>query len=315
MALDPTLDSMLDAMRAADRPGFAAMTVEQARVGMPASRQPEVADVRDDEIPGPAGPIPVRVYRAAPDTTGPAAVYLHGGGFVIGDLDSHDTPCRQLANAMGATVVAVDYRRAPEHSFPAAPDDAYAALTWVLEHGAEWGIDTDAVGVIGDSAGGNLATVACLMARDRATPLPAYQILVYPNTDYDESWPSIGSRGTGYMVTYEDMKWFWGHYVEDPEHFQHHYMSPMKAESLAGMPPALVVTAEYDFLRDEGEAYARRLAEDGVLTTHSRYPTMAHGFIHMGALIAEANHLITEIADAARRLVALRAATAERATS
>ncbi|PSQ11432.1 alpha/beta hydrolase [Halobacteriales archaeon QS_5_70_15] len=247
---------------------------------VPPGRADEVARVRDLGIEGPGGHVPVRIYE--PDGTGtgprPAVVYFHGGGWVVGSLDSHDPLCRTLANAAEAVVVSVDYRLAPEHAFPAAAEDAYAATAWVAERAAELGVDPDRVAVAGDSAGGNLAAVVSLMARDRRAPDIAYQALVYPVVDYSlayDSYPENAEWGP----TSESMGWFWEQYLGRDVDAYNPYAAPLWTRSLSDLPPATVVTAGFDTLRDEGVAYADRLEADGVDTTHRNYERMTHGFM------------------------------------
>jgi acetyl esterase len=252
-----------------------------------AGEPPEVGSVEDRTVPGPAGDIPVRVYR--PDVEGPAPilVFLHGGGWVIGNLDSHDVSCRALCKRAEVVVVSVDYRLAPEHPHPAASDDAWAALTWVAAHGDEVGGDASRLAVGGDSAGGNLAALMALRARDEGGPALRHQMLIYPVTDLAAETASHVENGEGYFLTTETMRWFIDHYLgpdrahgdpADPA------ISPLRADDLSGLPPAQVLTAEFDPLRDEGDAYAARLAEAGVPVDHVQHPGLVHGFIGMGLL-------------------------------
>jgi acetyl esterase len=237
--------------------------------------------------------IVVRVYSPADDGAHrPGIVYFHGGGWVIGDLDSHDGVCRRLGNGVDAVVVAVHYRRAPEHKFPAAADDAYDALVWTATNAADLGIDETRLAVCGDSAGGNLAAVVALMARDRQGPTLRYQALVYPATDLaqvaDEAYPSRVENGTGYFLTTAAMRWYREQYIGDEADAAHPYCSPITAESLAGLPPAYVLTAEYDPLRDEGERYGERLGAAGVPVTVRRAPGLFHGFFNLDAVLEAA---------------------------
>lgn len=254
----------------------------------------DVAKVEHHIAPGAGGEgIVVRVYSPADDGAHrPGIVFFHGGGWVIGDLDSHDGVCRRLCNGVDAVVVAVHYRRAPEHKFPAAADDAFDALVWTRDHAAELGIDETRLAVCGDSAGGNLAAVVTLMARDRGGPTLRAQALVYPVTDVaqiaDQAYPSRVENGTGYFLTTAAMLWYRAQYIADEADAGHPYCSPIVAESLADLPPAYVLTAEYDPLRDEGEAYGARLAEAGVATTVRRAPGLFHGFFNMDAVIPDA---------------------------
>ena len=195
-------------------------------------------------------------------------VYFHGGGWVLGNIESHESICRAIANASGAIVVTVDYRLAPEHRFPAAAQDAYAATSWVAEHAGEFGGDPGRIAVAGDSAGGNLAAVACLLAKDRNGPRMAFQVLIYPITDYNLHNASYSQFAEGYFLTRSEMAWYWEHYVLKRDDRTHPHAAPCRVDDLSGLPPGLVITAEFDVLRDEGEAYARRLQSAGVPVTH-----------------------------------------------
>ena len=247
-----------------------------------------VARVEDRTVPGPAGDIPVRVYLPVEDgETRPGIVYFHGGGFVICDLDSHDGACRRLANEVNAVVVSVDYRLAPEHRWPAAAEDAFAATQWAAAHAAERGIDADRLAVAGDSAGGNLTAVVAQMARDRGGPALAFQLMVYPVIDLSATRSEHASQtenARGYFLTLDQMEWYRDQYLGDADG-EAPYASPIKAGSLAGLPAACVVTAEMDPLRDEGEAYGRALRAAGVPVELHRAPGMFHGFFNMDAVL------------------------------
>jgi acetyl esterase len=264
----------------------------------------EVARLEERRIAGPAGEIGMRLY--APDAPGPlpALVFFHGGGFVIGSLDSHDGVCRELANAARCAVVSVDYRLAPEHKFPAAPEDCFAATRWVAANARALGLDPARLAVGGDSAGGCLAAVAAQLCRERGGPALRFQLLVYPVTDCRFDTPSYRENAEGYLLTRSLMQWFWNHYLQDPAEGESPLASPLRAEKLDGLPPALVLTAEYDPLRDEGEAYARRLERAGVPTTLTRYDGMFHGFFGMGAAIDRSRDAIAEAARHLRKAFA-----------
>lgn len=305
MALDAQAQGLLEMMAAQGMKDFSAMTVDEARevgVGFIALQgEPEaVADVSDRTVAGPAGEIPVRVYRPAGDGPFPAVVYFHGGGWVIGSIDVADAPCRSLANAAGAVVVSVGYRKAPEHVFPAAPEDCYAATAWVVEHAAELGVDPAAVAVAGDSAGGNLAAAVTLMARDRGGPTLAYQLLIYPAVDAGGEYASRVENGEGYLLTKNAMDWFYGHYLASPDQIEEPYASPIRAADHTGLPPAIVITAGYDPLCDEGNAYAETLRAAGVPVRHLTNPSMIHGFWWMLGVVGHTRGVYDEVASVLR---------------
>ena len=262
-----------------------------------------VARVEDRPIPGPAQPIPVRVYWPVTGKNLPVFVYFHGGGWVFGTVDTVDRVCRALANAAECIVVNVDYRLAPEHKFPAAAEDAYAVAAYVAAHAAEFEADGSRIAVGGDSAGGNLAAVACLMARDRGGPRLVFQLLVYPVIDYDDNRPSV-EENEGYLLSRAVMRYFWNHYTASPEEARHPYASPINAKSLAGLPPALVITAECDPLRDSGEAYAQRLQKAGVPAEVKRYAGAIHVFFLMGAVIDSGREAVADAGVALREALA-----------
>ncbi|MFI7524103.1 alpha/beta hydrolase [Nocardia salmonicida] len=245
----------------------------------PLTRQPQMRRAQDRIIEGPGGDLAVRVYvpEGDSDEARPAVVFAHGGGFVFCDLDSHDEFCRSMAASVGVVVVSVDYRRAPEHPGPAAMEDMYAALTWTVAHAAEFGADPDRIAVAGDSAGGNLAATVSLAARDRGGPLPVAQILLYPVIDDDLTTESYQRYGEGYYNTTKAMRWYWQQYA--PHGTDSPYLVPSRAESLAGLPPAVVATAELDPPCSAGEDYARRLAAAGVPVTMHRFDGLFHGFL------------------------------------
>lgn len=281
MPLDPQVQAVLEKAKQQGIPPLHKLSVEAARkVNLSAMAAPpeDVWKVENRQLAGPAGGIPVRIYAPRSEAPLPVVVYYHGGGWVVGDLESADVLCRQLANGANSIVVSVDYRLAPEHKFPAAAEDAYAAAAWVAEHAASLDADPNRIAVAGDSAGGNLAAAVTLMARDRGFPSIRFQLLVNPVTHYAFETESYRSNAEGYGLTTETMKWFWGRYLAQEQDGQHPYASPLLAD-LGGLPPALVLTAEFDPLRDEGEAYADRLREAGVPVEAKRYEGMVHGFI------------------------------------
>ena len=290
MPLDPQVDALLGQMAEAGLPSPESMTVAQNRelivqLGDLAGAPEDVARVVDTVAPGPAGDIPVRVYVPAGDGPLPVLVYYHGGGWVIGNIETHDVPCRALANRSGAIVASVDYRLAPEHRFPAAVDDAYAAAVWAAEKAADFGGDATKLAVGGDSAGANLAAVVSQLAKARGGPRIGFQLLVYPATDRHDDSASMKQNALGPLLSRAWIEWFLGHYLTGPDDGLDPRVSPGRAEDLSGLPPALVITAEYDPLRDQGAAYARRLREAGVPAEHVDYPGMIHGFFQMGAVL------------------------------
>jgi acetyl esterase/lipase len=305
MPLDPAIVPIIEQLMAGGLPPLNEMSVPDAREAAlalaPLQGEPQpVARVEDRRVPGPAGEIPVRLYAPPGAGPWPLLVYFHGGGWVIGDVPSYDALCRRLALAVPAIVVSVEYRRAPEDKFPAAAEDSYAAACALAEGAAALGADPQRVAVGGDSAGGNLSAVVSLMARDRGGPRLAHQLLVYPVTDATFDTPSYRDNAEGYLLTRPLMEWFWGHYLASPADGTNPYASPLRAGDLAGLPPATVITAEFDPLRDEGEAYAARLRAAGVPVRLSRYDGMIHGFFAMPAILPQAHAAIDEAAAALR---------------
>jgi acetyl esterase/lipase len=269
-----------------------------------------VAKVENRTIPGTARDIPVRIYWPTDQSPLPVLVFFHGGGWVLGTLDASDHVCRELANSAECIVVSVDYRLAPEHKFPACPDDCETAYYWVVDNAASFGGDPRRVAVSGDSAGANLAAVVSLRAKERGRQLPVLQVLVYPVTDHDFERASYVENAEGYMLTRRAMLWFWDHYTNSPEEMDHPHASVLRAADLSGLPPALVITAEFDPLRDEGEAYANRLREAQVPVTVTRYDGMIHGFYAMFWMVDKGKQALAESADALSRAFALQPAQA-----
>jgi acetyl esterase len=304
MPLEPQTKALLDAMRAAGAslefermsPAQARHQMEQTAVTRGAGEA--VAKVEDRVIPGPGGGLTVRIYTPDAPAPLPVLVYFHGGGWVLGDLDNSDAQCRTITNAAGCVTVSVDYRLAPEDKFPAAAEDCYAATLWVSDNAAALGCDPNRIAVGGTSAGANLAAVVALMARDRGRPAIAFQALVYPVTDGGMDTPSYRELAEGYFLTKGAMAWFWDHYVRDAADLTHPYAAPINATDLRGLPPALVITAEYDPLRDEGEAYAARLRAAGVPVTATRYDGTVHGFVSMAANLDVGKKALAQIASA-----------------
>lgn len=308
MLLDPQAKALLDQMVAAGTPPRHTLPVEEARRlalnVIPLAGEPEeVAYTEDRQIPGPGGDIPTRLYypKHGGDGPYPALVYFHGGGWVIGSIETLDPVCRSLANGAGCVVVSVGYRKAPEHKFPAAVEDAYATTEWVAGNAAELQIDPTRLAVGGDSAGGNLATVVTMLARDKAGPKLVFQLLVYPVTDhYSANTASYQENAEGYYLSRGDMIWFWNHYLADEADAKNPMASPLRAENLSGLPPALVITTEYDPLRDEGESYAARLKQAGVAVQQTRYDGMIHNFFRLGGIIDAGKAAINEACTALR---------------
>jgi len=300
---------LLDQMVAAKVQSFHQMTPQAAREQMArraAGGEPvPVASVEDRKIPGPNGEIPIRIYT--PEGTGPfgALLYFHGGGWVVGNIEMTDQPCRMITKAAGCVTVSVDYRLAPEYKFPAGPEDCYAATKWVMENSVALNCDPSRIAVAGTSAGANLAAAVALMARDRSTPKIAYQLLIYPATQRELDTPSHKQFATDgyYILSRADMEWFWGHYLASDADAANPYACPAQAKTLAGLPPALVLTAEFDPLRDEGEAYATRLREDSVPTVLKRYDGVTHGFFGMPSLIEKSRIAIAEASAALRAAI------------
>lgn len=289
MPLDPQARRFLNKLALVELPPVDEIPIGDLRAMVtPIPGTPDPIAGRDFRfIPGPDPDVelPVRIYWPARDedvpdiTPWPVMVYFHGGGWVMGNLEAYDILCRKLANAGQCVVVSVDYRLAPEHQFPVPAEDAHAAVKWVVDNASELDIDPARVVVAGDSAGGNLAAACCLMARDRQTLDIAGQVLVYPVTDHNFDRPSYVDNAEGYMLTRHSMQWFWSQYVGDTQDRSHPYASPLRAESLAGLPAAFVVTAEFDPLRDEGEAYANRMEAFGVSVELTRCEGQIHGFL------------------------------------
>ncbi|RYY79473.1 MAG: alpha/beta hydrolase [Moraxellaceae bacterium] len=258
---------------------------------MPSLPEP-VANINHILIPTEAGEVLARVYVPEGDGPFPVIVYFHGGGWVIANLDVYEPSCRRLCNAADSIVVSVAYRQAPEHKFPAAVDDAYTALQWVLENAAALNGDPLKVAVAGESAGGNLATVACLRAMDEGGLMPVAQLLVYPVTDSQMNSPSYTEQAEAKPLNAAMMQWFWGHYLNHMSDGEHAYASPLRAPDLTGLPPATVITAELDPLRDEGETYAQRLADAGVPVNTRRYAGVTHEFFGLAGAVGKAKDAV-----------------------
>lgn len=301
MPLHPVIAAAL--LKGANVPPYHTLPLTQARAQAKQAYvndlpQIVVADVRDLTIPGPAGPMALRVYSPAGDGPHPVLVFFHGSGFVVLDLDSHDEICRRLCVGAACVVVSIDYRLAPEHRFPAGPDDCLFATRWVADHATEFNGDASRLAVCGDSAGGCLAAVTALRLRDEGGPSLRAQLLFYPVTDhYSAGHASFDRYGTGHGLTAEGMRWFWDQYLADGSvaaEAGSPNASPLRATSLAGLPPAFVQVAEYDVLRDEGEAFAAQLSAAGVPVVMQCRAGMNHGYLKYAGLLDEAGGAMNE---------------------
>jgi acetyl esterase len=315
MPLDPAIQGMLALLESLDRPAIHEGTPGDARAAFRTLtvnlRQPdtivEVAQIEDLAIPGPHGNLAARLYRPeeAADAAVPTVVFFHGGGFVLGDLDTHDNQCRWVCREVGAVVLSVEYRVAPEAPFPAAVHDCHAAVEWAAAHIGELGGDAARLALAGDSAGGNLAAVVAQITTAEGGPDIAAQLLIYPATDLvDEEgtqYPSRVENAEGYFLTGDDMRWFGEHYAGETER-DHHHLSPMHG-TLEGLPPAVVVTAEFDPLRDEGEAYAQAMADAGVEVVQRRFDGLIHGFFDLASLSPACEAAVRESCAELRKLL------------
>ena len=296
MALDPQMKTILDLIAAAKAPSIREMTPPEARAAFESRLEffrrggvEAVGRCEDRAVSGPIVPIPVRLYYPSGQSPCGAAMFFHGGGWVLGNLDSHDPTCRAMAAGSGALIISVDYRLAPEHKFPAAAEDSYAATRWAAQNAAELGYPEGRLAVCGDSAGGNLAAVVALMARDKGGPKLRYQLLIYPAFDPAMEAPSHKEFAEdGYVLSRADMAWFWNHYLRNAQDGSNPYANPARAKDLSRLPAALVITAGFDPLRDEGEAYAEILRKAGVPVVAKRYEGLTHGFFNMTSQIDQA---------------------------
>jgi len=305
--LDPQIDALLKKMQERGAPPVNTLTPTEARetrnpvfidLGGPPE---EVSKVENRNVPGPAGEIPLRIYTPRGSGPFPVLVYFHGGGWIICNLDTHDAVCRHLANGASCVVVSVDYRLAPEHKFPAAAEDAYAATRWVAENARIMDVDPERIAVGGDSAGGNLAAVVSLMAREKGGPQLVHQLLVYPVTDLSSmDNDSYREHGQGYILTKDSMAYYGSHYLAGEKDALNPYASPLLAKDLSGLPSPLVITAEYDVLTDEGKAYADRLQEAGVPVRYSCYDGLIHAFFSMAGVVDRTRDALDEAAAALR---------------
>lgn len=308
MAVHPQCQAVLDASAKVPTPFDTDDPVEararyDAGTAVFATPSPALAKVTNGDLPGPNGAVPFRLYRpnGGEGRPLPLVAFFHGGGWIFGGLDSHDHVCREIANQAGAITVAVDYRLAPEHKFPAAFDDCLDATRWLRANASDLGGDPERLAVAGDSAGGNLAAAVCLALRDSGDPSPVFQYLIYPAIDLACEAASHERLGEGFLLTKDGIEHCVDSYLNCEGETEDPRASPLKAETLAGLPPALVQTAAFDPLSDEGQAYAERLLADGVSATHTRYDGMIHGFVRMGAVVDAATVAIAEGAGALRR--------------
>ncbi|MBC7803056.1 MAG: alpha/beta hydrolase [Candidatus Parcubacteria bacterium] len=307
MALHPQLVALLERAANSPLPPYYEVPAPVARRLYRDTRgalTPDPPAVESVQLLLAPGPVPIRWYRpkgAARDEVLPALVYFHGGGWVIGDLDTHDVVCRTLANGARCAVFSVEYRKAPESPFPAAVEDCFSALKFVCENDGKLKVNPSKVAVGGDSAGGNLAAVMALMARDAGGREISFQLLIYPGVDQRMGHPSIDGNGEGYLLTKKSMLYFRGHYLPRREDWLDWRASPLLAKSLAKLPPAFLFTAGFDPLRDEGKAYADRLAQEGVQVEYRNYADMVHGFITMGRVLDTANAVLADCAQALRK--------------
>lgn len=304
MPLNPQARELLDMIAGAGAPELWTLSPDEARAQALAMRQtvekPPVHDVTDRTIFVGDWELPVRIY--SPDATKPmpALVFYHGGGWVLADVEYADVACRLLANAARCVVVSVDYRLAPEHKFPVPLNDSYAALEWVATNAEMLGVDSGRIAVGGDSAGGNLAAAVAIRARDEAGPHIAHQLLVYPVTDRNFTTPSYSHNAEGYVLSRKAMEWFWDHYLPSPEHADDPLASPLRLGDTSGLPAATIITAEYDPLCDEGEAYGKKLEQGGVPVTVRRYDGQIHGFFHLSHMLDDGKAAIDFAADQLR---------------
>jgi acetyl esterase len=312
MTLDPDSDALVARLRELKLPRYEMLSPAEARAAMAASRKaaavqpPIIFQTLDFEIPTAGPAVNVRLYRPVDSNVAlPVLIFFHGGGWVLGDLESHDILCRRLANAAGCAVLAVDYRLAPESKFPAPLDDAIAATNWVFDNAMKLNVDARRVAIGGDSAGANLAAVVTHVARDAGAPPIRFQLLIYPVVDLGFGYPSHQLNEDALPVLGGTMIWFRDHYLSDPAQRGDWQASPLLADNFRGLPPAYVLTAGYDPLADEGRAYANKLASSGVSVEHRRYPGQIHGFLTMGVNFPTTESAVLEIGEVLRRAVAM----------
>jgi acetyl esterase len=300
--LDPQAQDLLDVIDAAGLTPIHTLSVADARERMRATliamTEPlTLISVEDVCLGTPGGPLRLRLYRPREGTL-PAALFLHGGGWTLNDLDTHDDLCRRLAKRSGWMFASLDYRRAPEHKHPAALEDAYHAYRWLSDNARLIGCDPTCGAVVGESSGGTIAASLTLLLRDSGAPMPSYQVLAYPLMDGVDRWPSRGEYGSGYILDIQQVRWFLGNYIPPECDPADPYLFPILSRDLSGLPPTLVMTAEFDPLRDEGISYAQKLAQAGVAVEHLHAADQMHGFLLLSRAVDRAGQLVTHLADA-----------------
>lgn len=300
MPIDPVLQGFLNQINAAPKPSMDSLTPEIFRnqTLTPAGKLIEMEQIRDEILPLQGRNIHARIYISTSigSMPCPVLIFYHGGGWVTGNIESHDSVCRILSKQGHCMVISIDYRLAPENKFPAAVEDAYDALVWIVEHAEDWGIDKSRIAVGGDSAGGNLAAVACIIAKEHHSPHICFQFLLYPSTGYIEEPPSMRENADGYFLTAEIMQWFRKQYLNHTDELKHPYFSPILYSDFKNLPPAFIATAQYDPLRDVGKAYADKLQENGVKVTYKNFETLIHGFANFHAIVPDAEKALEECA-------------------
>jgi len=298
--LDRNAQLVLDAVAASGAPHMSTLPVDEARARVRAALVTKgeplaLHDVRDVSIPAPSGPLRARLYRPAAGRL-PVALFLHGGGWTVNDVDTHDELCRRLASGSGWLLASLDYRLAPEHKHPAALEDAYLAYRWLLDNAEALECEPSPRALIGESSGGTVAANLSVLLRDLGAPTPTHQILAYPATDAFDRWPSYSERGDGYILDRELMRWYFDNYLPSDPPPSEPYLNPLASDDLAGLPRTLVLTAEFDPLRDEGRAYAERLSDAGVDVEHVHAADQMHGFLLLGRVVPRASALVDRTA-------------------
>lgn len=309
MTLNPKIKLFLENFNALPSPDWNYITPQELRNRTKQNMSPKVIikvdKVEDRILPLPGRDIPIRIYTPAGDRPFPALIYFHGGGMVTGDLEMSDSICHTIAKYAHCVVISVDYRLAPEYKFPAAVEDAYDSLLWISSHAEEFNIDPRRLAVGGDSAGGTLATVTSIMANERKKPNIIYQLLLYPSTGYEKEVLSLQENGTGYFLTKEQSAWYQKQYLSNKEEKNHPYVSPILYSNVAELPDAMIVTAQYDPLRDIGKAYAERLQENGVEVFYKNYEGMIHGFANFHTFIPEVQVALEEWSTQLRKVFSM----------